>query len=295
MRSNIARSLSPEIKGLLFISPWIVGLLWFYLYPFLASLYYSFHNATAFGPGAFIGFRNYELMMRDPLFWKSLANTIYFTAGSLCLGTVAALSLALLLPKSVRGASVYRTIFYLPTVVPFTAISVIWIWILHPRYGLLNHLLESIGVGAPGWLSDPAWAMPALILVSAWSIGNMMVIYLAAMLEIPTELYEAAKLDGASAWQRLLRITLPMLTPVILFNSIIGLINGFQYFVQPYVMTNGGPADSTLVYSLYLYRNAFQFFRMGYASAMGWVLFLLILVLTAVVLRSARRWVHYRG
>jgi multiple sugar transport system permease protein len=295
MRSNIARSLSPEIKGLLFISPWIIGLLWFYLYPFLASLYYSFHNATAFGPGAFIGFRNYELMMRDPLFWKSLANTIYFTVGSLCLGTVAALSLALLLPKNVRGASVYRTIFYLPTVVPFTAISVIWIWILHPRYGLLNHLLEGIGVGAPGWLSDPAWAMPALILVSAWSIGNMMVIYLAAMLEIPTELYEAAKLDGASAWQRLIRITLPMLTPVILFNSIIGLINGFQYFVQPYVMTNGGPADSTLVYSLYLYRNAFQFFRMGYASAMGWVLFLLILVLTAIVLRSARRWVHYRG
>jgi multiple sugar transport system permease protein len=172
---------------------------------------------------------------------------------------------------------------------------VIWIWILHPRYGLLNHLLESIGVGAPGWLSDPVWAMPALILVSGWSVGNMMVIYLAAMLEIPTELYEAAKLDGASAWQRLIRITLPMLTPVILFNSIIGLINGFQYFVQPYVMTNGGPADSTLVYSLYLYRNAFQFFRMGYASAMGWVLFLLILVLTAFVLRSARRWVHYRG
>ncbi len=295
MRTNIARSLSPEIKGLLFISPWIVGLLWFYLYPFLASLYYSFHNATAFGPGAFIGLRNYELMMRDPLFWKSLTNTIYFTAGSLCLGTIAALSLALLLPKSVRGATAYRTIFYLPTVVPFTAISVIWIWILHPRYGLLNHLLESIGVGAPGWLSDPVWAMPALILVSGWSVGNMMVIYLAAMLEIPTELYEAAKLDGASAWQRLIRITLPMLTPVILFNSIIGLINGFQYFVQPYVMTNGGPADSTLVYSLYLYRNAFQFFRMGYASAMGWVLFLLILVLTAFVLRSARRWVHYRG
>jgi multiple sugar transport system permease protein len=295
MKSKIARSLSPELKGLLFISPWIVGFLWFYLYPFLASLYYSFHNATAFGPGAYIGLRNYQLMMRDPLFWKSLTNTIYFTAGSLCLGTVAALSLALLLPKNVRGATFYRTIFYLPTVVPFTAISVIWIWILHPRYGLLNHLLESISLGTPGWLSDPAWAMPALILVSAWSIGNMMVIYLAAMLEIPTELYEAAKLDGASPWQRLIRITLPMLTPVILFNLIIGLINGFQYFVQPYVMTNGGPADSTLVYSLYLYRNAFQFFRMGYASAMGWVLFLFILVLTAVVLRSASRWVHYRG
>ena len=295
MKSQIGRSLRPELKGLLFISPWLVGLLWFYLYPFVASLYYSFHNATAFGPGAFIGLRNYELLIRDPLFWKSLANTIYFTAGSLSIGTVLALSLALLLPKNVRGATAYRTIFYLPTVVPFTAVSVIWIWILHPQYGPLNHLLEQLGIEAPGWLSDPTWAMPGLILVSTWSIGNMMVIYLAAMLEIPTELYEAAKLDGASPWQRLLRITLPLLTPVILFNFIVGLISGFQYFVQPYVMTNGGPADSTLVYSLYLYRNAFQFFRMGYASAMGWVLFLLILAGTAIVLRSARRWVHYRG
>jgi multiple sugar transport system permease protein len=295
MKPKIGRSLRPELKGLLFVSPWLVGLLWFYLYPFVASLYYSFHNATAFGPGAFIGLRNYELLIRDPLFWKSLANTIYFTAGSLSIGTVLALSLALLLPKNVRGATAYRTIFYLPTVVPFTAVSVIWIWILHPQYGPLNHLLEQLGLEAPGWLSDPTWAMPGLILVSAWSIGNMMVIYLAAMLEIPTELYEAAKLDGASPWQRLIRITIPLLTPVILFNLIVGLISGFQYFVQPYVMTNGGPADSTLVYSLYLYRNAFQFFRMGYASAMGWVLFLLILAGTALVLRSTRRWVHYRG
>jgi multiple sugar transport system permease protein len=295
MKSKVVQSFGPELKGLLFISPWIVGLLWFYLYPFIASLYYSFHNATAFGSGAFIGFRNYEVMVRDPLFWKSLANTIYFTSGSLGLGTLLALSLALLLPKNVRGATVYRTIFYLPTVVPFTAISVIWIWILHPQYGLLNHLLERLGMEGPGWLSDPTWAMPGLVLVSAWSIGNMMVIYLAAMMEIPAELYEAAKLDGASAWQRLIRITIPMLTPVILFNFIIGLINGFQYFVQPYVMTNGGPADATLVYSLYLYRNAFQFFRMGYASAMGWILFLLILAVTAILLRSARKWVHYRG
>jgi multiple sugar transport system permease protein len=295
MNSKIVRSLRPEFKGLLFISPWIVGLLWFYLYPFVASLYYSFYNATAFGPGAFIGLRNYELMLRDPLFWKSLVNTFYFTAGSLGLGTALALSLALALPKNVRGASAYRTVFYLPTVVPFSAISVIWIWILHPRYGLLNHLLQRLGIPPPGWLSDPGWAMPSLILVSAWSVGNMMVIYLAAILEIPTDLYEAAKLDGASSWQRLIRITIPMLTPVILFNLVIGLISGFQYFVQPYVMTNGGPADSTLVYSLYLYRNAFQFFRMGYASAMGWVLFLLILALTAILLRSAKRWVHYRG
>jgi multiple sugar transport system permease protein len=295
MTFKIVRTPRLKIKGLLFISPWIVGLLWFYLYPFVASLYYSFYNATAFGPGTFIGLRNYELMLRDPLFWKSLGNTFYYTAGSVGLGTALALSLALALPRKARGVSVYRTIFYLPTVVPFSAISVIWIWILHPQYGLLNDLLRRFGLPAPGWLSDPGWAMPSLILVSAWSVGNMMVIYLAAILEIPTDLYEAAKLDGASSWQRLIRITIPMLTPVILFNLIIGLISGFQYFVQPYVMTNGGPADATLVYSLYLYRNAFQFFRMGYASAMGWVLFLLILAFTAILLRSARRWVHYRG
>jgi multiple sugar transport system permease protein len=295
MNSKIVRTPSLEFKGMLFVSPWIVGFLWFYLFPFVASFYYSFYNATAFGPGSFIGLRNYELMLKDPLIWKSLINTFYFTAGSLGLGTALALFLALALPRNVRGVSLYRTIFYLPTVVPFSAVSVIWIWILHPQYGLLNDLLQRFGIAPPGWLSDPSWAMPSLILVSAWSIGNMMVIYLAAIMEIPTDLYEAAKLDGASSWQRLIRITIPMLTPVILFNLIIGLIGGFQYFVQPYVMTGGGPADATLVYSLYLYRNAFQFFRMGYASAMGWMLFLLILALTAILLMSARRWVHYRG
>ncbi|HYY30656.1 MAG TPA: sugar ABC transporter permease [Chthoniobacterales bacterium] len=295
MNSKIVRTPSLEFKGMLFVSPWIVGFLWFYLFPFVASFYYSFYNATAFGPGSFIGLRNYELMLKDPLIWKSLINTFYFTAGSLGLGTALALFLALALPRNVRGVSLYRTIFYLPTVVPFSAVSVIWIWILHPQYGLLNDLLQRFGIATPGWLSDPSWAMPSLILVSAWSIGNMMVIYLAAIMEIPTDLYEAAKLDGASSWQRLIRITIPMLTPVILFNLIIGLIGGFQYFVQPYVMTGGGPADATLVYSLYLYRNAFQFFRMGYASAMGWMLFLLILALTAILLMSARRWVHYRG
>jgi multiple sugar transport system permease protein len=289
------RSFSQELKGLLFISPWLIGLAWFYLYPFAASLFYSFFNATAFAPGAFVGLRNYELMARDALFWRSLLNTMVFTAGSLGLGTFLALSLSLLIPRKGRSGAVYRTIFYLPIVVPFSAVSVLWIWILHPQYGLVNHFLRQLGVSPPGWLSDPNWAMPALIIVSGWSIGNMLVIYLAAILDIPPELYEAARIDGASAWQRLIRITLPMLTPVILFNVVIGLINGFQYFVQPYVMTNGGPADSTLVYSLYLYRNAFQFFRMGYACAMGWVLFLLILVLTVLVLRSSRKWVHYRG
>ena len=279
---------------MLFISPWLVGLVWFYLYPFAASLFYSFFNATAFGTGAFIGLRNYQLMAVDPLFWRSLINTITYTVGSLVLGTVLGLSLALLLPRR-RGNSTYRVIFYLPMVVPFSAASVIWIWILHPQYGLLNRYLQLLGVTPPGWLSDPGWAMPALILVSGWTIGNILIIYLAAILDIPAELYEAAKLDGASAWQRVTRITLPMLTPVILFNLIVGLINGFQYFVQPYIMTNGGPADSTLVYSLYLYRNAFQFFRMGYACALGWTLFLLILLLTTLLLHSSRRWVHYRG
>jgi multiple sugar transport system permease protein len=288
------KNLNPELRGLLFISPWLIGLVWFYLYPFAASLFYSFFNATAFGLGNFVGVRNYQLLALDPLFWRSLLNTIAYTAGSIVLGTFLALSLALLLPKC-RGASLYRTIFYLPMVVPFSALSVIWIWILHPQYGLLNHYLQQFGISPPGWLNDPSWAMPALIIVSGWSIGNMLVLYLAAIMDIPAELYEAARLDGASAWQRLIRITLPMLTPVILFNIIISLISGFQYFVQPYIMTNGGPADSTLVYPLYLYRNAFQFFRMGYACAMGWALFLIILVLTASVLNSSRRWVHYRG
>jgi multiple sugar transport system permease protein len=283
------------LRGLLFVSPWLVGLGWFYVYPFFASLYFSFHNTTPFSTGPFVGLSNYRLLVSDPLFWRSLGNTFYFTGVSVVLGNLFALSLALLLSQKLRGMTFYRTIFYLPSIVPFVAVSVIWIWILHPQYGIVNFALERLGLPTLGWFSDPTWAMPGLIIVSLWSTGNMMIIYLAGLLDIPSELHEAATIDGASAWQRTLRITLPLLTPIILFNVIIGLIGGFQYFVQPYIITGGGPADSTLVYALYLYQNAFSYFRMGYASAMAWILFVIITAVTFVVFRSSSKWVHYRG
>ena len=283
------------VRGLAFVSPWLVGLCWFYIYPFFASLYYSFRNTTPFSAGTFLGLENYRLLVSDPLFWRSLLNTFYFTGVSVILGNLFALALALLLSQRLRGMTFYRTIFYLPSIVPFVAVSVVWIWILHPQYGIVNYALERLGLPALGWFSDPNWAMPGLILVSLWSTGNMMVIYLAGLLDVPRELHEAATIDGASAWQRTLRITIPLLTPIILFNVIIGLIGGFQYFIQPYIITQGGPADSTLVYALYLYQNAFSYFRMGYASAMAWVLFVVIMIMTLLVFRSSGRWVFYRN
>ena len=281
--------------GLLFVSPWLVGALVFQVYPVFASLYYSFHSTTMLKSGTFVGFENYRLLMSDDLFWTSLGNTLYYLGASVLLGTVAALALAMLLNQRLRGMAVYRVVFYVPTIVPLVAVSVIWVWFLHPQYGVLNYVLDLVGLPSPGWFADPAWAMPGLVIVSLWGLGNAMVIYLAGLQDIPVELYEAAALDGASGWERMKSITVPLLTPVILFNVIIGLIHGFQYFVPPYVITGGGPADATLVYSLYLYDTAFQYFKMGYASAMAWVLFVIILIVTGVLLRTSGRWVFYQG
>ena len=189
----------------------------------------------------------------------------------------------------------YRTIFYLPTIVPLAAVAVIWGWILNPRYGILNYGLDSLGLPTVGWFSDPTWAMPGLIFVGLWGIGNAVIIYLAGLQDIPVELYEAASLDGATAWVKARSVTLPLLTPVILFNVAVSLISGFQYFVEPYVLTQGGPADSTLTYALYLYQSAFEYRNAGYASAMAWVLFVIIMTFTMLLLRSSRRWVHYGG
>lgn len=294
-RSARARELRQILVGLGFISPWLIGFLVLQVYPFFASFYYSLRSTTLLSDGKFVGLQNYRDLLADDLFWQSLQNTLYYTTASLIVGTIGALALALLLNQKMRGIVIYRVVFYMPSIVPLAAVSVIWIWILHPRYGIANFFLTRVGLPKLGWFADPTWAMPGLIIVSLWGLGNAMIIYLAGLQGIPTDLYEAAALDGASSLRKMWNVTIPLLTPVILFNLIMGMIGGFQYFVEPYVITKGGPSDATLTYGLLLYNNAFVYFRMGYASAMAWMLFVLIMVITLIILRTSSRWVFYQG
>jgi multiple sugar transport system permease protein len=201
----------------------------------------------------------------------------------------------MLLNMDVRGQSFYRTLFYLPSITPLVAASIVWLWIFNSQYGMANSILRFVGVEPIGWLSSPVWSKPSLIIMAVWGLGGAIVIYLAGLQDVPAELYEAAQIDGASSWQQIRHVTLPLLTPVILFNVVTGLIGSFQYFTQAYVMTQGGPGDTTLMYSLYLYRTAFEFFKMGYGSALAWFLLLVILVCTYIIMRTSGEWVHYSG
>lgn len=289
-------SRSSLAMGLMFISPCLVGLLVFMLYPVAASFYFSFCDYMIFESPKFIGLDNYGELVHDPLFWTSLYNTLYYTVIAVPGGMLFAFLLALILNMRVRGMALYRTIFFLPSIIPIVASSVLWIWILNPQYGLVNMLLIRLGIpNPPGWLSDPAWSKPALILMSLWGVGGTLVIYLAALQDIPTQLYEAAELDGAHAWHKIRHITIPTASPVLFFTLIMGLITSLQYFSQAYVMTSGGPGNSTRFFAFYLFDNAFQYFRMGYASAMAWILFLVIVLLTFFVFRFTGKYVHYAG
>ncbi len=281
--------------GLLFTAPWLIGFAIFTIYPFAASIVLSFTQYSVLSPPKFIGWSNYLDLFRDPLFWTSMYNTFYFAAFSVPLGAIIGVLLALLLNQDVKGLPVYRTVYYLPSIVPVVASAIVWMWLLNPYYGIINAILERFGIPGPGWIADPAWSKPALIIMSLWGVGNSTLIYLAGLQDVPVSLYESADLDGAQAWHKTIYITIPMITPTILFNVVMGLINAFQYFTQAYIMTNGGPADSTLFYSLYLYNNSFRYFKMGYASAQAWLLFIIIMFFTLLLLRSARHWVFYAG
>ena len=295
-RTARRKSLKRLAKGLAFCSPWIIGFLAFSFVPIVASLYYSFTVYSILQPPRWAGLDNYtSLLTDDSLFWISLWNTVYYVVLANLVGGTVALVLAMLLNMKVRGLAFYRTVFYVPVIVPVVASSIIWLWLFNPQYGVLNYAFTVLGLGPIPWLTDPVWAKNSLVLMSLWSVGNAVVIFLAGLQDIPPELIEAASLDGANAFQRIRFVTIPMITPVILFNVTIGLISGFQVFTQAYIMTNGGPADSTLFYALYLYRNAFRFFKMGYASGQAWILFVLILVSSLLLFKSSTRWVHYAG
>jgi multiple sugar transport system permease protein len=278
--------------GLFFIAPWAIGFAVFIAGPMVFSLAMSFCSYDVIHPARFIGIGNYTfLLFNDPLFWKSLRNTVFMVV-ALPIGMAFSLGIALLLNAQARGMSAYRTIFYLPAITPAVATAVLWYALLNPD-GLINAGLRSIGVDPPSWLGDKDWSKPAIVLMGLWGAGGGMIIWLAGIQSIPSQLYEAAAIDGAGAVRRFFSITLPMLTPYIFFSFITGIIGVFQIFAQALILTRGGPADSTLFYVYYLFNNAFRYFKMGYASSQAWILFVIILLLTLLQLRFSRRWVHY--
>lgn len=283
--------------AMLFASPWFIGFSVFLLYPLLASIYYSFCDYSVLRPPVFLGADNYVNLWRDEVFWIALKNTLIYAVFALPLSALCALVLALLLNTKVKGMTFYRTIFFIPSLVPMVSLAVLWLWIFNGEYGVLNVFLRGLHVAnPPNWLSDTLWSKPALILMSMWGVGNAMVIYLAGLQDVPQQLYEAADLDGANGWTKTRHVTLPMISPVILFNIIMGVIGTLQIFTVPYVMfPNGAPARSTYFYTMYLFDNAFIYHKMGYACAMGWIMFLIILGLTLAALKFSERHVHYGG
>lgn len=279
----------------LFLGPWLIGLVVFTIGPVLATLFLSFTDYRVLSPPRWVGLENYKELFTDTeTFWPSLGNTAFLFL-ELPLALTIGLALALLLNQKLKGMALFRTIFYLPSLVPTVASSMLWLWLLNPEHGLINEALRALHLPTPTWLASPLWAKPAIILMDLWGVGGSMVIYLAALQGVPQDYYEAAELDGANAWQQLRHITLPSLSPVIFFNLILGVIGTFQYFTQTFLMTKGGPDKATLFYALSLYQNAFEFFRMGLACAMAWVLFLLTVLATWLVFKSSARWVYYEG
>jgi multiple sugar transport system permease protein len=280
--------------GYLFISPWLIGFAAFTAMPFLASIWLSFTNYTVASTPTWVGLANYQtLLFDDPSFWTALINTLIYALVAVPLGVAAAFALALLLNTEVRGIAIYRTVFFLPHIVPVVASTVVFMWVLNPQIGLANSILRLIGIEGPAWLQDPSWSMATLILMSLWGIGGSVVIYLAGLKDVPASLYEAARIDGANVLQRAIHITMPMMTPVIFFNLLMGIIHAFQYFTQAYILTGGGPQESTMFLALYLFFRAWRYLDMGYASALAWIMFVLVAVITWAVFRTHKRWVHY--
>ncbi|MCQ6267928.1 sugar ABC transporter permease [Fictibacillus sp. WQ 8-8] len=290
---------SERKEGLTFyllISPWLLGFLFFILGPMIASLYISFTDWDLLTPAKWTGLDNYvKAFTGDPLFWQALKVTMIYSLFSVPIGLIVSLGVAMLLNQAVRGMSIFRTIYYLPAVVSGVSVMVLWMYIFNPQIGLLNTVLGYFGIKGPGWIFDPKWALLSIVIMSLWGVGGGIIIWLAGLNGIPDYLYEAADLDGASKFQKFMHITVPMLTPTIFFNLITGIIGALQTFGEAYVMTKGGPLNSTLFFNYYLFRKAFEEFDMGYASALAWILFIIIFIFTLLVFRSSALWVHYEG
>jgi len=299
-RSRARRS--QLLWGLAFASPWLIGGAVFIAYPIVISAYYSLTNFNLFQSPQFVGLANYRAMVADSVFWKSLENTVYLTVTGVVLTLVLSLGAALILNLPVRGQPLFRALVYLPTIVPVVVTGYLWRWLMNVQYGWVDRILGLLHLPQPDWLESTTWGTRGVLLMTLWTIGGPTVIYLAALKDVPKELYEAATVDGAGPIARFRHITWPVISPVTLFQVIVSVIAYLQIFTQPYLLSQtslnastGGPGNSMLTYSIYLFENAFVYLKMGYASAMAWVLFLVTMVVTAVVLISSRRWVHYDG
>ena len=282
-----------HVEGYLLMLPWLVGFIALTAGPMLASLYLAVTSWDLLTPPSFAGWANFERLWGDELFWNALYNTAYYTCLGVPLHLAAALLIAMLLNRNVVGMSFFRTCYYIPTVTPAVASALLWAYVLNSDFGVLNLLLRYIGLPGVKWLADPEMAKPAFILMGFWSLGGPMLVFLAGLQGVPQSLYEAASIDGAGSMRRFLNITLPMMSPVIFFNLVLGIIGSFQVFTAAYIMTDGGPRNATLFLVLMIYRHAFKNFRMGYASALAWMLFLIVLVFTVIQFRLGNRWVYY--
>jgi multiple sugar transport system permease protein len=296
-RRSLTLAQREEIDFYIFVSPWLIGLIFLFGGPILASLGLSFTSWTGVSAKSlqWIGLENYQTLFSDKLFWISLKNTFYYAFGSVALGVILALFIAVLLNQDVPGTNIFRTVFYLPSITQGVAIAIVWAWILNPQVGLLNYGLSFLGIKGPAWLASQQWALPALILMSLWGIGTIIVILLAGLQGVPQSLYDAAKIDGAGLWAQFRHVTLPMISPALFLVIVTSTVASFQIFTNVAVMTEGGPGTSTMVYVYYLYLNAFTYFRMSYGSALAWLLFVVVSLLTWLQFKASAKWVYYEG
>jgi len=292
---RLSQRAAEELTAYLFISPWIIGFVVFTAGAMIASFYISLLDTDLLSTTTFVGLKNYATAFQAPLFWQAIRATFFYTALVVPLGTLVALSVAMLLNQRVRPLGLWRTVYYLPAVVSGVAVALLWGWVLNPQYGLVNLGLGLLKIPGPRWFASEEWAVPGIVLIGLWGAGTSMLLYLAGLQSIPTELQEAARIDGAGSWSVFRNVTLPLLTPTIFFNVITGVIASFQVFTTAYILTQGGPNNATLFMVLYLYRQAFQLFHFGYASALAWILFVIIMFFTLIVVRSSDSWVHYEG
>ncbi|HEY3109992.1 MAG TPA: sugar ABC transporter permease [Chloroflexota bacterium] len=286
------------IEGYVCLAPWALGFVIWIAGPMLYSLYLSLTDSDVLSPPKFVGLKNYErAFFGDDLFWSSLGRTFYYAILVVPAGVAGSLLAALLLNQRLKATNLYRTLYFLPHLTPTVAAALLWVWVLQPEFGLVNYLLDRLGIQGPAWFGSKEWAIPALAMIALWNGigGNRMMIFLAGLQGVPPELVDAAEVDGASAWQRFRHVTLPMISPTMFFNLVLGVIAALQVFTTALIATRGGPANATWFYALHIYTNAFQYFSMGYASALAWIFFVVVFVFTAIQMRASSRWVYYAG